>query len=404
MSKDKLLFLVHRIPFPPNKGDKIRSYNFLLHLTQKYDVYLGAFVDSAADRQYGAELEKHCAEVCLVDLHPLKKKLLSTLALLTGEALSVRYFWSGALKNWVDRVTAENDIRSVLVFSSPMARYLEEHKADLRCVVDFVDVDSQKWTQYSGEHGWPMRWIYAREGQKLLAYEKGVATRSDRSVFVSRPEASLFQRLAPEASDRVAFVENGVDTVYFRPSEALENPFAADEKVLVFTGAMDYWANVDSVVWFVTQVFPAVREAVKGARFFIVGSNPTPAVLKLAQVEGVHVTGAVRDIRPYLQHAVAAVAPLRIARGVQNKVLEAMAMARPVIATPQAMEGIDSRSDDVHEVNTAQSMAGVAIELLNRPRIVSDESRAFITRHYDWKVNAAKMEQLIRGGHAGARL
>jgi len=403
VSVSKLLFLVHRIPFPPNKGDKIRSYNFLAYLAKEYEIYLGAFIDSAADRRYRSELDRYCREACLVDLHPVKKRLLSTLALLAGEPLSVRYFWDRQLSEWVKRVMCENKIENVLVFSSPMAKYIDELRGHFRYIVDFVDVDSQKWAQYGNEHRWPMSWIYTREGEKLLAYERNVASRSDCSVFVSRSEAELFQKLAPEVSDRISYVENGVDTEYFRPSPSLATPYGEADKVLVFTGAMDYWANVDSVIWFTREVLPAIREAIRGVKFYIVGSNPVSAVTDLAQVDGVHVTGTVLDIRPYLQYANAAVAPLRIARGVQNKVLEAMAMAVPVIASPQALEGIENvGSADVYEGGSVESMKQAAIDVLSRPRTVSEASRAFITQGYDWNRNSAKLDQLLRGEYATA--
>jgi sugar transferase (PEP-CTERM/EpsH1 system associated) len=169
-----------------------------------------------------------------------------------------------------------------------------------------------------------------------------VARDYDASLFVSAPEAELFRTLAPESSAKIGHFSNGVDTDYFSPDTGHANPYAAGERALVFTGAMDYWPNVDAVQWFCDEVFPVLRQRVPDLRFYIVGSRPAPAVQALGQREGVTVTGTVPDVRPYIAHAAVAVAPLRIARGIQNKVLEAMAMATAVVVSPQALEGIDA--------------------------------------------------------------
>jgi polysaccharide biosynthesis protein PslH len=225
------------------------------------------------------------------------------------------------------------------VFSSSMAQYAEDFPGPV--LVDFVDVDSAKWTDYAGAHRWPMSWLYRREGAQLLGYERRVAARVRRSFFVTEKEAGLFAGLAPECALRVQAVGNGVDTEYFAPDPARTSPFDPGEIALVFTGAMDYWPNADGVIWFVQEMLPALRRRYPSLRLSIVGRSPTPAVLALAG-DAVRVTGTVPDVRPWLQHAALVVAPLRLARGIQNKVLEAMAMARPVVTATRCAEAIDA--------------------------------------------------------------
>ena len=240
--------------------------------------------------------------------------------------------------------------------------------------------------------------MYRRESATLLSYERSVAQRWDASVLVSNDEAELFRRLVPQSASRVSGISNGVDSDYFSPEHHFANPFPAGGPVLVFTGAMDYWANVDAVVWFAQEVFPKVRAQIQDARFYIVGSRPSAVVQALGQHAGVTVTGAVPDVRPYVHYAVAAVAPLRIARGIQNKVLEALSMARPVIATSAAAEGLKSRPAEAMWVaDEAQDYAQRCIAML-RGEIAPQagaSGRRCVVEHYSWAVNLARFSELL---------
>ena len=221
---------------------------------------------------------------------------------------------------------------------------------------------------------------------------------SDASVLVSNDEAELFRRLAPDMAARVSGISNGVDSDYFSPQHTYANPYPAGAPVLVFTGAMDYWANVDAVVWFVREVFPLVRAQMKDARFYIVGSRPSAEVQALSQCGGVTVTGSVPDVRPYLHYAAAAIAPLRIARGIQNKVLEALSMARPVIATSAAAEGLKSRPKDAMWIaDDAQEYAQQCITIL-RGEIAPQagaSGRQCVIEQYSWASNLARFSELL---------
>ncbi|MCB1766191.1 MAG: TIGR03087 family PEP-CTERM/XrtA system glycosyltransferase [Candidatus Competibacteraceae bacterium] len=403
-----LLFLVHRIPFPPNKGDKVRSFHLLRHLAQHYRVWLGTFIDDPDDWRHVDEVRRFCADVYCAPLEPRRARLWSLRGLTTGEPLTLPYYRHAGLQAWVDRVVTEQRIERALMFSSAMAQYVRYSPHDrLRRVMDFVDVDSAKWAQYADGKPWPLSWIYRRESQRLLAFERSVAREFAASVFVTEDEAALFRRLAPDVpAERVIAVANGVDTDYFNPDRECLNPYSMDERVLVFTGAMDYWANVDAVDGFARAAFPEIHRATPESRFYIVGARPTAAVQELATLPGVCVTGTVPDVRPYITHAEFSVAPLRIARGVQNKVLEAMAMGKPVLATSAAMEGIGSSSlpfekgepGGILVADDPTELAQQALALLADPAGAQQEgyrNREWVLHHYDWDRNLSRMLSLL---------
>jgi len=388
----KLLYLVHRIPYPPNKGDKIRSFNFLKALASEFEIYLGTFIDDPSDKDYVDELKTYCADYVCIDLQPTLAKLTSASGFLTGEALSLPYYRNQGLQDWVDRTIDEQNIDRALIFSSPMAQYLEKHTRLYR-VADFVDVDSDKWRQYADSKSWPASWIYRREAQKLLAYETNIASQSAMTLFVSEREAELFQQLAPSVAEKVSFVNNGVDTNFFNPELSFVSPFAENETAIVFTGAMDYWANVDAVVWFAQKVLPAVKEQQPTVKFYIVGSKPAKDVQQLAEADdAVVVTGRVDDVRNYVAHASLVVAPLRIARGIQNKVLEAMAMAKPIVATPAAMEGISGNSAiQIAIAEAPESFADAVTSALRQPRNAVAENRQYVQAEFSWQQNGQRL-------------
>ncbi|MEW6118608.1 MAG: TIGR03087 family PEP-CTERM/XrtA system glycosyltransferase [Pseudomonadota bacterium] len=391
--KEGLLFLAHRIPYPPNKGDKIRSFHLLRHLAERHDVHLGAFVDDPDDWQYADALKPYCASFQLVPLRPRRARLFSLAGLLTGEPLTLPYYRSGALKDWAAGLARDGTVSLGLAFSSAMAQFMPASLS--RRVLDMVDVDSDKWSQYAPTQRWPLSWVYAREGRKLAAWEARVAEDFDATLLVSMDEAALLQRRAQRARARISAFENGVDADYFSPERAYPDPYPAGVRGIAFTGAMDYWPNVDAVTWFAERIFPAVRDTVPEAQFFIVGSRPTGSVTQLARQPGVVVTGSVPDVRPYLAHAACAVAPLRIARGVQNKVLEAMAMACPVVASSQAAEGI--RAEPGRDFWLAPDEAGFAQTVIARLRADgrNPPARAAILARYDWARNLAALDPLF---------
>lgn len=390
-----LLFLCHRLPYPPDKGDKIRSFHILRELATRYRVHLGTFIDDPADRAHLPALQALCASVHAVPIDPRWRRLASLPALWRGEALGLAYYRDASLAGWVAALRRAERPQQVLVFSSTMAQYVAgDEWADVRRVIDFVDVDSAKWAAYAAQKPWPMSFIYGREARCLRAVETAIAERFDASVFVTGAEASLFCATTRIAAARVHAVENGVDLEYFAPSAARASPYPVATPVAVFTGAMDYWANIDGVNWFAHAIWPAVRRAVPEAQFWIVGARPGPVVRQLAALPGVVVTGRVPDTRPYLQHARVAVAPLRIARGVQNKVLEAMAMGTPVVATPAACAGLGADAPPCARATAdPAAFAAQVIAALDHPPV--EVGRAYVDAHHQWSRNLARLADLL---------
>ncbi|APW45071.1 TIGR03087 family PEP-CTERM/XrtA system glycosyltransferase [Rhodoferax antarcticus] len=396
----KLLYLVHRLPYPPNKGDKVRSYHLLKHLTQQHQVYLGTFIDDPADEVHLATVRALCPDLHVARLNPRAAKLRSLAGLLTQQSLSQHYYQNAGLQTWVQQTLAQHDIDAVVIFSSVMAQYIDARSSP-PMLVDFVDVDSAKWTQYAPDHRWPLSWLYHREGARLLAFERRVAQQAKRSFFVTDNEAALFRQHAPESGSKVDAISNGVDAEFFSPDAARLSPYAQSgndpaQIPLVFTGAMDYWPNIDAVTWFVADILPALRQAWPSLCFYIVGRNPTPAVQALAG-PGVVVTGTVDDVRPYLQHAAVVVAPLRVARGIQNKILEAMAMARPVVASTSCAQAITAEPEtELLSANAAAEFIKQVSALLASPErctSVGVKGRQRVLQDYSWHAHLSKIDQ-----------
>jgi len=398
----ELLFLGHRIPYPPNKGDKIRSWNILKNLTKHFRVHLGCFIDDPEDEKHRPMLEDICESCKFVGLNPPMARLRSLSALISGSPLTLPYFWNADLARWAADLMEQRDIKHIFVFSSSMAQYAAGKKAEQACrVVDFVDIDSDKWRQYAAAKSWPASWIYGREGRKLLEFERKIATASHASLFVSEAEAAMFRDFAPESAEKISALNNGVDFEYFNPAIELESPFSGDGDTMVFTGAMDYWANVDAVNWFAKEVFPGIRDKKPAAEFWIVGARPAVQVTALESLPGVHVTGSVPDVRPYIRHAKIVVAPLRLARGIQNKVLEAMAMARPVVASPEALEGIDTKiGDEIIQADGATEFVQKALTLLDDTdrNLVGERARTRVVSNYGWSSNLEGLKTLLENG------
>ncbi|MEO5346368.1 MAG: TIGR03087 family PEP-CTERM/XrtA system glycosyltransferase [Magnetococcus sp. YQC-9] len=401
---DELLFLAHRIPYPPKKGDKIRSYHLLRALASHYRIHLGAFVDDPEDLQHAATVADLCGgEIRLVPLSLRIAKARALKGFLTGEPLTLPYYDHAAMRVWVAALLNRHPIRRVVVYSAAPAQFVQSIDPSIRRVIDFVDVDSAKWAAYAEQRRGLARWLYRRESRKLLAAERAIAARFDAALFVSEPEAELFRQLAPESAYKTGYWENGVDLNFFSPLREYPNPYPPEDLPLVFTGAMNYWPNVDAVTWFARSVFPAIRERQPRARFVIVGGRPVQEVLKLRELPGITVTGDVPDVRPWVFWSKAAVAPLRIARGVQNKVLEAMALARPVLATNAAVEGIRLDSRLTRWVaDTPEAWIEKGLALLAGEDDVGGIScgalgRALVEEKYHWESNLARALAVISG-------
>jgi len=380
---ENLLFLTQRIPFPPDKGDKIRSWHILQYLRRSHRIFLGCFVDDPNDYRHLPHLKQVCADVACFTIPPRLRRLRALARIRSGRALTLDYFYDRRLHSWVSDTVAHHDIRRVFAFSSSMAQYAMDLEG--RRVLDMVDLDSAKWAEYAARSRWPASRIFAREARTLAAFERRAAATFDQTLLVSDVEVEDFHASGC-GSARVFAMANGVDLGHFSPGD-YGQPFPPGVVPIVFTGAMDYWPNIDAVQWFAREVLPGLRAAGMPARFYIVGSRPADAVRRLSRLPDVEVTGTVADTRPYLGRAFAAVAPLRVARGVQNKVLEALAMGAPVVASPSACLGIGARAD--RELIMADDPTEwvhrlLSLDAAERARL-SKAGRLWVERNHRWE-------------------
>jgi sugar transferase (PEP-CTERM/EpsH1 system associated) len=405
----RLLFLGHRVPYPPDKGDKIRSFHELSALAARgHEIHLAAFAHQPNDLGHETALAGLCASIAIVRLHKQWARLGALSSLFSHAPLSVGYFASRRMDRVVQRL-AKSKLDAVLVCSSTMAQYVPPELA-ARTVVDLVDVDSEKWRSYARSMRPPAAWVYALEWRRLRRHEKAIVARYPHAIVTTRPEAALLGHEQDTAqSGRLHVINNGVDLEGYRPAKATASPRLADASTqhLVFVGRMDYFPNVDGVRYFVEQVLPYIRQREPHVRFWVVGSNPTAEVRRLGRQAGVHITGFVRDVRPYLAAATACVVPLHVARGVQNKVLEAMAAGRAVIATPQAVAGlrvVDGR--DLLVAHTPGQFVHATLAVLSDERLrtqLGDGARRFVQQEHDWAPLMARLVGLIESVGAGPK-
>ena len=397
-----LLFISHRFPYPPDRGERIRAWNLLRHMAKTYRIFLGAISDDPRDAEHEAPLRAICAELARFPVDKRAQKLRAMLRWRPGRPLMLDYYGSPGLQAWVDGVLARERIDVVYIFSTAMAPYALRDAASPagpRRILDMQDIDSEKWTQYAAQSGWPARLVWAREGRTLLAYERRAAAACEHTMFVTQAECRRFAELAPETSARIGWLEQGVDLDSFSPDLPLDNPYPDAGPWLSFTGNMDYWPNEDAAIWFAREILPLLRVRDPAPRFAVIGANPSPAVRQLAELPGVMVTGRVADVRPYVRHADVSVAPLRLARGVQNKVLEAMALGRPVVATPGAFEGIRATAGaDLLVADGAAALAATVGEVLDgRHPALGQTARRTIEAGYGWPVILRKLDATLEG-------
>lgn len=398
----KILYLSHRIPYPPNKGDKIRSFNEIKYLSNGHEIHLACIADDPADLKYENELNRYCQKVAVEQVNKLFSKGKSAIRILSNASLSVGYFYSNKLQTTINRWLSKYSYDAIICFSSPMAEYLFRSPLTPhpwpRLIMDFCDLDSDKWLQYAQKSHFPLNIVYKIENSRLLKYEKIINQRFDHSVFVSQQEADLLFQQYPQAKN-VSVIPNGVDHEYFKPRTQNSEP-RTQNPVLLFTGAMDYHANAEGVAWFCKDIYPKIKRDLGKTQFYIVGSNPIPSVKALADNNGLKVTGFVEDIRPYYHMADICVVPLRLARGIQNKILEAMAMGKAVVTTAKAAEGIAAKPGEHLVVEDTPNGFAHAVKVLIKNREtakkIGSNARKFVIENHNWSKNMEKFEDLLK--------
>lgn len=403
----RILFLAHRIPYPPNKGDKIRSWHFLEHLCSKHEVHLGCYVDAKQDLAHIDFLRQKTESLEFDYVSRTTQKARALTAFLTGQAMTLAAYPKRKLKAYVDHLFAQDAVDLVFIFSSAIVPLIADKASNIPVVTDLVDMDSAKWASYARQHRFPIAQMFAREAKLLLQTEISITEQSEKTALVSREEAELFQAsLPPHLVRKVTYITNGVDIEAFAPERFLS--VTQDEHLIAFSGAMDYPPNIEAVEWFVAHVWPRVKKTCPKARFMIAGGPAHARVRALAEEEGIVVTGYVDDMAETLAAASVIVAPLQTARGVQNKVLEGMAMAKPVVVSPAAKEGIEAvPGDHLLVAEGADGMADQVISLLADQvgaKALGGRARAHIVDTYRWATTLDRLDQIIAQSLKGGQV
>jgi sugar transferase (PEP-CTERM/EpsH1 system associated) len=386
--RPNILYVVHRLPYPPDKGDRIRNFHVLRFLSRRAAVHLACLADEPIGDESLAELAGYCERLAVVRLTPALRAVRVARSVVRGGTATEGAFDSPKLRQLLRTWAAQTDFHATVASASSVAPYLRlDELRHAPAIVDLVDVDSQKWFDYAAASTGLRAWIYGAEGRRLRRLEADLPAWARAVTLVSGAEADLYRRACSVRPSIVHAVHNGVDLEYFRPIDAKVTRHNA-RPVCVFVGALDYRPNVDGANWFCRHVLPLIRVARPDAKVCLVGRKPAPAVQQLAELPGVELVGQVPDVRPYVASATVAVVPLRIARGLQNKVLEAMAMGKAVVASPQALAGVKVEPG-VH-LRAAESPAEWAEAVL---RLFDDAplrqqlgsaARAFVELHHDW--------------------
>lgn len=395
----EILFLAHRVPFPPNRGDKIRAHHLLKALARIAPVHVGCLSESAEDRAGIAELAQIAASHCAP---PRTKPLVlaGLEAVASGKPVSLTAFHSRALERWVRETVTARPVGAIAVFSGQMGQYVPaDYKG--RVIIDLCDVDSAKFAQYAA--GGERVWLNSREARLLAREEERLGARADATILITEAEAALYRtRLNQPEAVNVQVIGNGIDAAFFDPASAARHPDVAARTGphFTFTGQMDYRPNEQAAIWAIEALLPALRQHWAGAEVHIVGRNPTPALLAFQDRPGATIWGEVPDVRPFIAASDCVIAPLMIARGVQNKVLEAMAMARPVLLTPEAATGIAARDGAEWLIAPADpaAMAARAAALLTAPgkaQAMGTAARRFVLDRHAWGAMLAPLGHLL---------
>jgi len=385
----RVLFLSQRVPFPPDRGDKITTWRLIERMRRSHEVQVVAFAHDRNDLIAAQVLTEKGIPTIAVRHRAAWKRVSSLPMLLGTEPQTLGVYGSRRLQRIVDRLAPQADL--AYAYSSSMGAFLEPHTR-LGRIMHLGELDSDKWRQYAQHTGFPTSLVYRREAHRLLEFETRIARSFNENVLCTPLEQRIFAERIPGASSTV--LRNGVDLQYYSPRD--REPWHAH---VVFTGVMNYLPNVDGCRFFLREVLPLVRREFPRVRFTIVGSRPSQSLRRLARMPGVTVTGYVPDTRRILRTATVSVAPLRIARGIQNKVLEAMAMGIPVVGTTSATQGVDGQAGrDYLVADDAPAFAEAVRRLLREPaeaRELGKRGRSFVEEHYDWELVYSGLDPLL---------
>jgi polysaccharide biosynthesis protein PslH len=395
-----LLFLCHRLPYPPQRGGKIRPFNMIRHLARSHRVTVATLARGQRELTEGQPLREHCHELHIGVIPPAAGWSRFATRSVTPTPSTFAYFHSPSLRRAVGQLLARERFDAIVVHCSSMGPYVGHYRG-CRKVMDFGDADSEKWLEYARRKPFPASLGFWLEGMKVRRAERRLGEQFDACSVISSRERSVLERFVAKP---IEVIPNGVDLEYFRPSGNDGNGYRP--RRLVFTGNMSYGPNVEAVRHLVAEILPRIERELPGVELYVVGMDPAREVRRLADGQRVIVTGRVDDVRPYLQSAAAAVAPLRVARGLQNKVLEAMAMRVPVIASPAARAGIDAiPGRDLVVADDAGTFSDAVVSVLRdatKRQRYADAGRAYVTANHNWDRVLRRLDDLVAGGAGGA--
>jgi polysaccharide biosynthesis protein PslH len=387
----RIFFISQRVPFPPDRGDKITTFNEIRHLSTKHEVHVFCLADGRRDLDNIPGLRRYAQSVTAVPVIGWTSKLRALKAMFAGGPLSVAAFNEAKLQNAIRRKFAELRPELIMIYSCNVAQYAE-HFPQVPRIMQFAELDSSRWGQFARRSRPPLRWVYAIEQRRFFAYERHIARTFSYALVCTAAEQRDFERLIPGVP--VSLVGNGVDLDYFRSRGVPKRPGS-----IVFTGVMDYFPNIDAVVWFCDKVLPIVQRQIPAAGLTICGSRPAAAVRHLAKRRGVTVTGRVPDTRPYLDGAEVFVAPLRMARGIQNKLLEALAMGLPCVASKAAATGtVVANGEGILAADNPEEFAEHVMRLLRDSAFraaMAGKARATAEANYRWDGQMARLDRVI---------
>jgi len=386
----KILYVCHRFPFPPKRGGKIRPFNMIRHLSRSHQVTVASLARSHAEAEEGEGIAPHCERFMMARVNDGVQSLRMVARLPTIRPSSMGYFRSAKLAADIDRALREERFDLIFVHCSSVAQYVAGVR-DVPKILDFGDMDSQKWLEYARFKPFPLSAGYWLEGAKMVREEKRLARLFDMCTATTRAEWQTLESFGAAAA--TDWFPNGVDSEYFAPTDA---PY--DPDTLCFVGRMDYYPNQECMFDFCANTLPLVRRRRPGVKLVIVGADPSPKVRRLGEIPGVTVTGSVPDVRPYVRGSAMMVAPLNIARGTQNKILEAMAMGVPVVASATAAGGVDAVAGEHFLVAHAPADYTEAIVALLDPDArarLALAGRSRMLSHHHWPRSMQRLDSII---------
>lgn len=387
----RILYVCHRFPFPPKRGGKIRPFNMISHLSRNHEVVVASLIRSAEEGVEGEGLAQHCHKYYMGRVNAPMAWGRMLLRLPTPGPSSMGYFYSPGLARQIKEELAQNHYDLIFVHCSSVAQYVEDVRG-IPKILDFGDMDSQKWLTYAKVRSLPLSLGYLLEGSKMERAEKRLAAKFDYCTCTTRAELETLNSYGVDVA--TDWFPNGVDYDYFQP-----DPAPYEEDTICFIGRMDYYPNQECMFDFCANTLPLIKARRPGVKLLIIGANPSPAVRKLEEIEGVTVTGSVPDVRPYVRRSAVNVAPLNIARGTQNKILESLSMGVPVVSSREAAGGIDAVPGEHFLVaSTPEEYAGAVVSLLENPaerHRLAEAGRARMLSNHDWEASMIRLDGII---------